>query len=412
MMKISTSLVVAFSLFAFAGCKKKKEEGTNQPAPTDPGSAAMKPTEPPPPPPPKPMTGPELAEQYKKCGVLLNEGKADDFKKECVDEKWVGHMPGMPDTQGPDQLMTMMKDMKAAFPDMKSQPQLVIVNGRNIYAVGLHSGTHTGPMKMPGQPEVPATNKKVGALFFHKLAINDANKATEEWSFMDQGTMMAQLGLAPKGSQPKRPAMDKGLEGAPITVVAADDAKEKANLEAYKKSIDAINAKKLPDSMAIYADDAIDSDQSNDKDVKGKKAIEAAMKTWFGGFSDAKLTDVNAVAAGDYVVAIGKFDGTHDKDIGKLKKTGKHVTLDFAEIVAFKDGKVKQVWRFTDSFQFATQLGLVPAPGTAPGAPAAGSAAPAGKDAKAPAGKDAKAPKKAPEKKADPAAGGEPPKTE
>jgi len=414
-MKISTSLVVAFSVFAFAGCKKKKEEGTNQPTPTDPGSAVAKPTEPPPPPPPKPMTGPELAELYKKCGGYLNEGKADDFKKDCIDEKFVGHEVGMPDTQGADQMLTMMKDMKAAFPDMKIQPQLVIVNGRNIYGVGLHTGTQSGPMKMPGQPEIPATNKKVGALYFHKLAVNDANKVTEEWGFADHGTMMAQLGLAPKGSSPKRAAMDKGLEGAPIVVVAADDAKEKANLEAYKKGIDAINAKKLPDMMALWADDAIDSDQAMDKDVKGKKAIEAGMKQFFGAFSDGKLTDVNAVAAGDYVVSIGKFDGTNDKDMGKMKKTGKHVTLDFAEVVLFKDGKVKQTWRFTDSMQFAQQAGLIPAAGAAPGAPAGSGAAPAGKDAKAPAGKDAtKAPakeKKAAEKK-EPAAGGEQPKTE
>ena len=79
MMKISTSLVIALSVIAFAGCKKKKEEGTAQPTAAEPGSAAAKPTEPPPPPPPKPMTGPELADMYKKCTGYINAGDMDKF---------------------------------------------------------------------------------------------------------------------------------------------------------------------------------------------------------------------------------------------------------------------------------------------------------------------------------------------
>jgi len=77
--------------------------------------------------------------------------------------------------------------------------------------------------------------------------------------------------------------------------------------------------------------------------------------------------------AGDYVVEIGKFEGTNDHDMGKMKKTGKHVSVNFAEVTQLKDGKVAHLWRFYNSMDFAKQLGLMPA---APaGAPAGGDAA-------------------------------------
>jgi predicted ester cyclase len=242
---------------------------------------------------------------------------------------------------------------------------------------------------MPGMPPIPATNKKVGMLFFHKLALNDQNKATEEWAFDDPSTMMGQLGLAPKDAPPTRPAMDKGLDGAPIVVVTADDAKEKANLEAVKKDMEAVNAHKTADIMAMMTDDAVESDQTDGADKKGKKDIEAGMKMFFGAFSDAKVTANETFAAGDYVVAIGKFDGTNDHDMGKMKKTGKKVSLDYAEVVQIKDGKMAAIWRFHSGMQFAMQMGMMPPPGAAPagGAPPA---APAGGEKKDKKGVDKK----------------------
>jgi hypothetical protein len=70
--------------------------------------------------------------------------------------------------------------------------------------------------------------------------------------------------------------------------------------------------------------------------------------------------------------------------MGKMKKTGKTVSLDYAEVMQMKDGKIAQIWRFHSGMQFAMQMGLMPAPGAPP---AAGSAAPAAGSAAAPADK-------------------------
>jgi steroid delta-isomerase-like uncharacterized protein len=259
--------------------------------------------------------------------------------------------------------------MAKAMPDYKMMPQLVMVSGRNILAVNLTTGTHTGELAMEGMPPIPATNKKIGMLFFHRLALNDQNKATDEWGFDDPAAFMGQLGLAQKGSPPTRPATDKGWEGAPIVVVTADDDKEKANLATVAKAMEAFNNRKNADMQALMTDDVVVSDQAMEKDVTGKKEADAQLKLFQNGFSDSKVTATNAYAAGDWVVQIGKFEGTHDHDFMGIKKTGKKVSLDFTEVLQLKDGKIAKIYRFHSGMQLAQQLGLMPE------TPAQGSAA-------------------------------------
>jgi len=360
MMKLATSFVLVLAVAA-SGCSKKKEEGTVQK--TDPN--APKVTEPAQPAAPTPLTGTALADKYKACVAMIGDAKWDDFRKDCLADSYTTHaFGGMEERKGPDALIAYFKEQKAAFPDFKLEPQLIMVSGRNLIAVELLTGTNSGPMKTP-TGEVPATNKKIGLLMWHRLAIDDANKATDEWAIMDAATMLGQLGLAPKGT-PVRPVMDKGIEGAPITVVTADDAKEKANLEVVKKGNQAFIDNKPADLMAGFADQVVEMDQASEKDIKGKKEIEQGFTTFRNGWTDVKVPDTQMWAAGDYVMQSMKFEGKHDKDIGKLKKTGKTVSVDIAEVMHFTDGKIDQMWRFMNGLDFARQLGLVPAPGAAP----------------------------------------------
>jgi soluble cytochrome b562 len=158
---------------------------------------------------------------------------------------------------------------------------------------------------------------------------------------------MFQMGLAPKGAPPHRSADDaKPLEGAPIVAVAADDAKEKANIEATKKGGEAFNAHKGADLIAMMADDVVETDVAAPKDLKGKKEVEKGLKDFQTAFSDAKVTP--------------------DHDMGAMKKTGKKVSVPYAEIFEYKAGKVSHIWRFHDSMTMAMQLGLMPPMGAAP----------------------------------------------
>ena len=387
MKKLSIGLALALCV---VGCKKKKEEETKEPAPTPAvqegsgsaamagsGSAAAAPAE-------ATMSGKDLADKYQKCVGMINDAKFDDFTANCVAADYKGHDMDMGDMSGADSIKGEFQSLKTAFPDWKLTPQLIIISGRNILAVELSTGTNSGPMKMgPGAPEMPATNKKMGTLMFHKLAINDQNKASEEWAYQDPITMMGQLGALPKTAPPTRPVMDKSWDGAPNVIVTADNDTEKKNLEAVKKMDDAFNAHKVADMVATLSDDFVESDQADGQDIKGKKEAEKSINTFFKGFPDVKVASEATYAAGDYVVELGTLTGTNTGDMGSMKKTGKAVTGHYAEISKWKDGKVTNLWRFRNGMAMAIQMGLMPAPGAAPAAgsaaPAAGSAAPAGK---------------------------------
>jgi predicted ester cyclase len=380
MKKVSIGLALALCV---VGCKKKKEEEAKEPAgsATAPmategsagsagamaGSAA--------PAAEKTLAGPDMADRYKKCVGLVNDNKIDDFISTCIAADYKGHDMGGQEMAGADALKGEFTGLKTAFPDWKLTPQLIIISGRNILGVQMSQGTNSGPMKMPGAPEMPATNKKFGQLMFHKLAINDQNKATEEWAFGDPMTMMGQLGMLPKGAPPVRPVMDKGWDGAPIVAVTADNDAEKANLALVKKMDEAFNAHKVPDMLAVLSDDFVESDQADAADVKGKKDAEKGIKGFLAAFPDVKTTVDSQYAAGDYVVEIGSLEGTNTGDLGPIKKTGKKVNMHYTEISKIKDGKITNLWRFRNGMEAAMQLGLMPAPGAAP---AAGSAAPAG----------------------------------
>jgi len=362
-MKIGTTLLIA-ALAATGGACKKKDKGST--ATTDPGSGTPKPnegsgaTKPPEPEKEKPLVGDALAKKYISCVGMVNDAKYDDFKKDCMAADFKGHMADGPDVPNVDAVIGYFKAMKTGFPDWKLTPQLVLINGRDILAIELSTGTNTADWKSPDGHDMKKTDKKIGLLMFHRLTINDENKATEEWVYEDPGTMMGQLGLLPKEAPPMRPATEASWEGAPIIVVAADDDKEKANLELCKKSDAAFNDHKTADMFAMTTDDAIESDQASGKDNKGKKELEAGLKMFMTAFPDMKLTPEHTFAAGDWVVDIGTATGTNKGPMGKMKPTNKEVTMHYAEVDKIKDGKVAEMWRFRNGMAMAMQMGLIP----------------------------------------------------
>lgn len=308
--------------------------------------------------------GNEIAAKYSVCLGLVNAGNFDQFRTDCISDDFVLHEVDDRDIRGPEGLIEQLKNMRAAFPDVKLQPQLVMVSGQNILAMGLTTGTHQKPMKTP-TGEIAATNKKIGQLFFHRLAITRDLKAKEEWLFSDMGTMMSQLGQLPKGAQAMRPVMDKGIEGAPITVVAQDDQKEMANVEIVRKGKSAFNAHNVNELVSLYADDAVLSDQAMGEDLKGKTEIAKLNQDLLAAFSDAKVDVPSMFAAGDYVISIGKFMGTNDADMPAmgLKKSGKKVEVSYADVALIRGGKIAHVWRFRNGMAVAKQTGMMPTKG-------------------------------------------------
>lgn len=364
MINRNTMLVTMAALALAGGCKKKdKAEDkpatptpTDQPAKPDPAARPDQPAA-------AKLTGEALGKAFVATWDAWNAGDKAKFTAAYAPDA-IGHRPDQdPDTmKGAEAMVKDAFDFRAAFPDAKGTPQLVLVNDRMVAAAVLITGTNTAPMPMP-TGDMPPTGKKVGILVFHGVAYNDANLVTEEWWVMDNNSFASQLGLSP---QPGRPVQDQGQGGAPVIVVATGSDTEKANLAAANKGNDDFNKHDLAASMAAWADDGIESDQASPADTVGKAGIEANAKMFMGAFSDGKITPVVAFAAGDYVFMAATFVGTNDGDMGPMKKTGKNVKATVVEFSKFEGGKVKQLWRFFDSVAMMKQMMDAPPSATQP----------------------------------------------
>jgi predicted ester cyclase len=204
---------------------------------------------------------------------------------------------------------------------------------------------------------MPATNKKVGLLFGHTLELDAmGTHATRESAYLEEGTFAGQLGLSP---QPVRPVMAP-TGGAPEIVIAKNDAKESANVAAARTMMETGNKHDLKALEAMMTDDykLVEIGQPKDLD---KKAAIASNRDFVKAFPDITATASDVWAAGDYVVIVGKVEGTNKgamPAMGIKKATGKKFTGRFLEICKMENGKVKEDWLFYNSATLASQLGL------------------------------------------------------
>ena len=77
------------------------------------------------------------------------------------------------------------------------------------------------------------------------------------------------------------------------------------------------------------------------------------LGAFLGAFDDM-------IAEGDQVVTKKTFTGTHTEDFNGIPPTGKRVTLQFADIMRVRDGKIVEHWNVIDQMSFMQQLGLIP----------------------------------------------------
>lgn len=374
-MKLQSFQLAAAVVVTIASCKSKEPDPAKQPV-KDPavgsgsGSAAgegsgsgTKPNAELTAPHGIPLTGEALAKHFSECLGNLNAGKLDDVKQHCFDPAVAIHEVDFDDFQGADVTLDYYQTMRTAMPDWKIEPQLVLVSGRNIHAISLVTGKHTGTLKLPDNREVKATDKKVGLLLYQHLQTSPENKTVEEWEYMDHHTLEDQLGFGEKTSGPTRPVLDKGWAGAPIVLVTKDDSAEEANIVFATKATEALNGHKAADVAALFADDATLSDQGDHEDYRGKVAIMAGVQTWLTAFPDAKVNVSHSVAAGDYVFVEGTLTGTHKGTFGGVAPTNKAIITSYADVFRIKDGKIAEAWRFRDQMALTAQL-------TAPAKPA------------------------------------------
>lgn len=313
---------------------------------------------PPPVPPAPPVVSPEArAQRYQACWDHFNKKEWDQFQN-CYTENAVSESVDAtpPSVSGRAAIIERNKADAAAFPDRRGELRLVLANGDHLASIALYTATNTGEMPGPDGKPMKPTGKAIGLLMGHVVDLDaTGSKASRDAAYVEQGTMMAQLGLNPAPAR----AAEKPTGTTTKVVIAKNDAAEKANLDSVRTAMDNFNKHDLKAIEAGTPENYKLVEVAMAKDMD-KKASLASTKDLFAGFPDATLTAQALWAAGDYVVIEGTLTGTNTGDLTSMgvKSTGKKVTLRFLEIVRVENGKPADDWLFYNGAAFAGQLGL------------------------------------------------------
>ena len=122
---------------------------------------------------------------------LLSAGDIDGFGDLLADD-FVEHeeTPGLePTKEGVKQFFHMYR---AAFPDLRMEPQDVLASGDKVVARARATGTNQGEFV-----GMPATGKSVDVQLIDIIRFGDDGLAREHWGVFDALGMMQQLGAIP-----------------------------------------------------------------------------------------------------------------------------------------------------------------------------------------------------------------------
>jgi steroid delta-isomerase-like uncharacterized protein len=125
---------------------------------------------------------------------LLSAGDIDGFG-ELIADDLVEHeeTPGLePTKEGVKQFFHMYR---AAFPDLRMEPQDVIASGDRVVVRVRATGTHQGEFM-----GMPATGKSFDVELIDIVRFGDDGLAHEHWGIFDALKMMQQLGAIPEPS--------------------------------------------------------------------------------------------------------------------------------------------------------------------------------------------------------------------
>lgn len=308
------------------GCKNHDKPATQTAARPSPATASTA---------AKPVSPDALATRFASCSAAWNEAKWDQFQG-CFANDAQQEMPGshMPALAGSAAIVAHAKQDKAAFPDGKGNPALVLVDGKQLLAITLMTGKNTGAMTAAtGSAEKP-TDKSIGMYMAQLVTFDATGKVAHEADYLDTKTLKRQL-AGETGHA--RPVVDK-LPAPEKTVIAKDDAQERGELATVKQleaAFDAHDAKALG---AVLADKLTWSEQPRAADLD-KKAALADLETRWKKTPDLKVTETSSFAAGDYVAMIGTLNHSH---------AGKTVDTPMVAVFQIDAGKVASAWLFYD----------------------------------------------------------------
>lgn len=135
----------------------------------------------------------DISDTTRRAYELINAGDIDGFGELMADD-FVEHeeTPGLAPTK--DGVLEFFRMYRAAFPDLRMDPEEVLVSGDKTVTRARATGTHQGELM-----GIPPTGKSVDVKLIDIMQFNDAGMIREHWGLVDMLSMMQQLGAIPEG---------------------------------------------------------------------------------------------------------------------------------------------------------------------------------------------------------------------
>ena len=126
----------------------------------------------------------------KRFGEIVNTGAFDAFP-DVVSGGCVDHDPAPGQGSGPEGFRTFFTGLRAAFPDMKVEPQTMVSENDKVAFAYTLTGTHQGDFL-----GVTATGKSIEVRGMQIGRFEDG-KMVERWGSSDELGILKQIGAAP-----------------------------------------------------------------------------------------------------------------------------------------------------------------------------------------------------------------------
>jgi ketosteroid isomerase-like protein len=135
--------------------------------------------------------------------------------------------------------------------------------------------------------------------------------------------------------------------------------------DAFERGTGTFNAHDIDGFTSVLADD-VTYHAPGGISGQGKAACAQFFAGWFSAFPDAHV-EVHALHIdGEVAVEEGTFTGTHNgvlhSPAGDIPPTGRPVTIDYLQVLRFRDGKHVLFNLMYDRPLLLERLGLIPAP--------------------------------------------------
>ena len=135
--------------------------------------------------------------------------------------------------------------------------------------------------------------------------------------------------------------------------------------ETFEQGTSTFNAHDVEGFADVLADDVVFTAPGGMRG-EGKAACVEFYAGWFGAFPDAHVEVHDLHIVDDVAVEEGTFTGTHDgvlhSPIGDVQASGRSVSLDYIQVLRFRDGRHTSFNLMFDRLLMLEQLGLVPTP--------------------------------------------------